>query len=320
MAFDIEAWGARYGLTRGTVDVLIAEEVVSPESLVSLNDCDIRDLNIPIGQRALLRKGINDIKGEGNGSSTKPNGLTVKPNDTNIKPSDMGIKPNGMNMKPKYVQSDIQIHIGSEPILNNYPDDGDYMPTRGKLKHSESVDSPVFPRDIWLAPPINYEALKPANWMDAQAFRERQESPEQEESDDDDDEPALIGKVKKVNSRRRKKLSDKKDSLTEEEKADVLQMQPFLNDMIDEELVANVIVIDTTAIDSQVTQFVEVKGPQTPKIDEEGPGHKLRGPEEIDRWKKCPFENEEEPIYAGISNCYTVTAARKFYLMPFIHC
>ena len=59
--FDLDVWSAREKLSEETVAALYREKIVSYEAISRLEEGDIKDLGLPIGERALLRGAVKNL-------------------------------------------------------------------------------------------------------------------------------------------------------------------------------------------------------------------------------------------------------------------
>ena len=59
--FDISTWCKDHGLSRKTQQMLAKEELTTADALVLLEPNDLRELNIPFGQRKLLQQALASL-------------------------------------------------------------------------------------------------------------------------------------------------------------------------------------------------------------------------------------------------------------------
>ena len=60
--WTLESWASGIGLTESSVTKLTEQEITSVDTLVALEEVDIKELNLNVGQRALLRKSLQQFR------------------------------------------------------------------------------------------------------------------------------------------------------------------------------------------------------------------------------------------------------------------
>ena len=63
-AFDFAQWCKNNGLTRKTEETLSKEVLTSVDALTMLEEHDIRELGLPIGQRKFLQRALDTLRGK----------------------------------------------------------------------------------------------------------------------------------------------------------------------------------------------------------------------------------------------------------------